>query len=277
MSCTIREVEVDGIHCWATVEFDCVLDDADDELIADTVALIRDGYGEADVLAALQPDEDVGITFDLEAVTKAFRRGLPDPESQLEGKKKPHLTNYRSETLEFVARHALRLAHQIDFPVHPQRGKLNVNQPVLGFDGWGLFGSAEDGFKLVLIQVKGTDENRVPPREAVKLAEECIRILTSVNDVCRALSVMIVSLPDGAARNAIGTLLQAMAQIHELPPILIAPVVVRGIRQASNADLSPIRAVAEAMEPSEMRGLSVGIGVDLTAFGHEVMTRARAA
>jgi hypothetical protein len=268
---------MDGHHRWATVEFDCVLDDVEDELIAEMVSLIREGYGEADVLAALQPDDDVGLTFDLEAVKKAFRRGLPDPEVEIEGKKKPHLTNYRSETLEFVARHALREAHMINFPVHPQRGKLNVNQPILGFDGWGLFGSAEDGFKLVLIQVKGTDEKRVPPREAGKLAKECARVPTSVDEVCRALSVMIVNLSSGPELHAIGAMLESLAEVETLPSMLIAPVVVRGIQPASNADLSPVRAVAVEIEPRGMRGLSVRIGVDLTAFGREVMTRARAA
>ncbi|MEW5929616.1 MAG: hypothetical protein AB1941_19350 [Gemmatimonadota bacterium] len=253
------------------------MENADDELVLDTVTLIRDGYGEADVLTALQPDEDVGMTFDLTAVTKAFRRGLPNPESDLEGKKKPHLTNYRSETLEFVARYALRVAHGINFPVHPQRGKLNVNQPVLGFDGWGIFESADDGFKLALIQVKGTDEDRVPPREATKLADECTRIPTSVDEVCRALSVMIVNLPVGPELYAIGAILESLADADELPPVLIAPVVVRGLQPASNDDLGPIRDVAAGIEPSGMRGLSVRIGVDLTAFGHTVMTRARAA
>lgn len=273
MTFTIDELYEDGAHQWAIVSCVCNLDDAADPLLSSIVAAVREAYGEQDIITIAQPDPSVAQRFDLSAITKAFRMGLPDPDE--EGKKPEHLANYRSEATELLARSALKHVFSVEFPAHPQRGKTNQNQPVLGFDGWGLVGSHSAGYALVLVQVKGTDDVKRPPSEARKLAEECRRVPRQPSALCRALSVLVLTLKNSPYETIVVEMLEVLGR-DSLPKIFVAPVVIRGALVAHSDDLSPIRTACQEITPIAGRGVVMSLGVDLGEFGRRVMTQARA-
>ena len=199
--------------------------------------------------------------------------GLPDPDSE---KSKPkHLRNYRSEATELLARMALSAAHNIYSRTAPQRGKTNQNQPVLGFDGWGVLADATE-YALVLVQVKGTDDNSVPPREARVLAKECKQVVKQKDKICRAVSIMAHNVRGTPLQAAFFAMLTTLGQ-DGLPRLVIAPAIIRGKSTASLKDLEPIKAVATSLSPAIGRGVTVSIGVSLDDFGRAVMNGARAA
>lgn len=95
-----------------------------------------------------------------------------------------------------VAKAALAQTFDIQYPVAPQEASLNSNQPVLGFDSWGLSLTDPNDVALVLIQVKATDEKKWPPQEANRLVEECRMIVQDKSKLCRALCVLLRLLSD---------------------------------------------------------------------------------
>jgi hypothetical protein len=274
MTYLVREIDGDDEHQWAVVQCACDLSNDSDDLVIQTVAKVREAYGENEIIAAtISPDPSVERRFNLTAITKAFRRGLPDPE--VEENKKPHLTNYRSETTEILAREALFQAYAIEFPTHPQRGKTNVNQPILGFDGWGILGSEATGYALVLVQVKGTEDRNCPPREASTLALECQAIPQEIDKICHAVSLLVMNISPSPLRNALLQMLESLSE-DVLPGLFVAPVIIRGIGASANIeDLRPIRDVRHLFSPAISRGVTVALGVPLTDFGQTVMSRAR--
>jgi len=63
----------------------------------------------------------------------------------------------------------------------------------------------------------------------------------------------------------------------DLPPIMVAPTVVRGgSRKAEIGDLRSIREAAHTF-PTTARGAAVSLGVSLEEFGARVLTKARQA
>ena len=277
MAFIVDHVDASGEHQWAVIHCSCDLTAKDDELVIQTVAAVREAYGEDRLLAQAaipDPDPDVGHLFDLDAIRRAIRRGLPDPE--VEKDKIPHLANYRSEAAEMVAKGALVAAYGIAFPVAPQRGKPNANQPILGFDHWGVLSSGTE-HTLALVQVKGTHDDKVPPAVAEVLATECKRVPTQVDEICRTLTVLASGLEGHQLQDAIFFMLEEIGN-GGLPKLVVAPVVVRGGGTVSHADdLQPCREACGDFAPASGRGATVSIGVSLTDFGRTVMEAARAA
>lgn len=62
-----------------------------------------------------------------------------------------------------------------------------------------------------------------------------------------------------------------------VPPLGVAPVVVRGTVEAQLKDLEPVRSAAPALAPLKLFGISISVGADLLEFGRVVTKRARAA
>jgi hypothetical protein len=276
MTFQVLERHTDGKHQWAVVGCACDLSNEDDDLVQLIVTEIRDSYGESEVLrlAELETDgSDEGL-FDLGPIRAAFRLGLPDPNS--EGHKPPQLTNYRSEATEMVARRALAAIHAVGFHVAPQIGKVNPNQPILGFDGWGIMGDDDSNFALVLVQVKATDEDVTPPSVTRELVEECARVPRNPGPICRALAVLVMHVQSPPIRRALIRMLELLGRSH-MPQLVVAPVIVRGQTTAQGGDLDPLRHSATDFAPAIGRGVVLSLGVDLNAFGRTVMSRARAA
>lgn len=260
----------DSQNSWLVIRERCDLENPDDPLFLACVDLFRDAYGEGRILS-LAVDAGVERTFDLAAIRRAVRSGLPDPDE--EGGKPEQLTNYRSETTEVLARGALRETSHVRFPASPQFGKSNANQPILGFDGWGLLN--KDGrCWLVLIQVKGTDVEKIPPPEAERLKEECSRIPDDSNKIIRALSQLAIFLDGSTDLLPVLEMLEKMGN-DELPPLTVAPVVVRGITEASLGDLAPIRDDPPTQPDVRALGVAISIGAGLTEFGRKVTAGAR--
>ncbi len=260
-------------HCWATARCTPDLGNASDVFLTAVVLGIRDSYGERDVMIAVA-DASVGpLVLDASAIQAAFRMGLPDP--AIEGKKPSQLTNYRSETTEVIARIALAEAHSVAFPSSPQQGKTNPNQPVLGFDGWGFLTLPDSSTAFVLVQVKGTESGDRPPGEAKVLAAECERVPKSKSQLCRALSILATRL-QGGDRDRVLRMLEQLGR-GEIPPLAVAPVIVRGTFDADFDDLSPVQSSCSNYSPAVARGLVVSVGAELDAVGFEAMNRARAA
>jgi hypothetical protein len=198
--------------------------------------------------------------------------GLPNPDE--EGDKPSSLANYRAEPSELIGQSALGFVYGIEFPRHPQIAKFNSNQPILGFDGWGFL-ALSGAYALVLVQAKATDEDKRPPGEAEKLAQECRQVPQQLSKICRALSVLAVLLQNQSHYlQAVLGMLECLEQ-GDLPQMVVAPVVVRGLIGAHIGDLEPIRAAFSEIAPIVGRGVTVSIGADLTQFGREVMYRAR--
>jgi hypothetical protein len=279
MSLTIDELHADGDHKWAVMTATCDLSDTADPLITATIADVREAYGQNQILAAassgltiLQPDSLVSRTFDLTAIEIAVKLGLPNPDD--EGDKPEALTNYRSECTEIIARRALKEAFGIEFPTAPQRGKTNPNMPILGFDGWGLFGSPSGGYSLVLVQVKGTEATNRPPAEAKTLAEECKNAPNNLTLICRALSVLVHLLEGSSLQQYIIEMLETIGK-GNLPDIVIGPVIVRGKLSSHIDDLEPVRRAFDDIDSAIGRGITISIGARLTELGHIVMSQAR--
>lgn len=272
----IKEVIPDGDHLWTVMESPCLLTDNNDKLLTTTIDMVRDAYGETEILALpeLQPDRAVAANFNLTAIQKAVRAGLPDPDS--EGDKPTQLTNYRSETCEMLAKGAIQRAYGVLFLTAPQRGKTNANMPVLGFDNWGV---AKEGTRwaLVIVQVKGTHDPTSPPKVAEDLCDECIRAVSKTDEICRTLTTLAMNLGDGPVREAVLHMLEAMGN-DRLPLLYLVPAIIRGGNSSSvKTDFDTLRAASSAFRTAKARGLSLSVGVDLAAFGRLVMSRARAA
>ncbi len=272
---TIDDSKDDGVHRWAVLSCKCNPEANDDPVLNHICVRIREVYGESEIIASIEADPTVAERFNLNAIKRAIRMGLPDPPK--EGLKKPtQLTNYRSESTEVLAREALKECHRINFPTHPQEGKLNPNVPILGFDGWGIDGTSDTGFSLVLVQVKGTDDDACPPSQAAVLADECRSIPQELDIICRALSILAIRLQGTLFEESILAMLETIGE-NQLPPIVVAPVIVRGRTQSQMDDLEPIQDACPDFAPIRACGLTLSIGTDLTEFGKCAMLKARAA
>lgn len=267
----VSEIHEDPPHQWAVVTCKCELNNEYDPLLQFTVTAVREAYGEHELVPP-SPDPSVAATFNLDAIMNAFRMGLPNPE--VEANKNPSLSTYRSETCELVARDALSAVYDIRFPTAPQRGKTNANQPILGFDGWGFWKTGTTDHTLVLIQVKGTDEDRCPPTIARALAEECRRLPNQESEICRALTVLAQLLRNTDFFTVVLRMLEKMGS-GNLPRMVVAPVIVRGTTPPHVDDLKPIRDVFVDLTPNLGKGIAMSISVDLNEFGKVVMDRAR--
>lgn len=275
MPFTVEQIEKDKEHHWAVVSCACDLTNKDDSLITRIIDLVRRSYGETKIIeqaARLLEDDIEEDIFRLDHLLTAIRASLPDPSK--EGKKPPQLTNYRSQAAEMVAKAALAQTFDIQYPVAPQEASLNSNQPVLGFDSWGLSLTDPNDVALVLIQVKATDEKKWPPQEANRLVEECRMIVQDKSKLCRALCVLLRLLSDSNMSKVILKMLEGLGR-EELPKLQIAPAIVRGVTKGNIEDLQPIRSVVQDYSPAIGRGVTVSIGASLDSFGEIVMNRAR--
>lgn len=278
MPCKITQREEIDDHVWIVAKADCHLTDPNDPLIASTVALVRKSYGEQMILdkaAKLMTAEIAEGSFQTDHLLAAIRIGLPDPNA--EGNKPVPLTNYRSQSAEMVAKIALAAAFNFTYPAAPQEGSTNPNQPILGFDGWAIANETGGSHFFVLIQVKGTEDDKCPPREADTLAEECKRVPRDPSKLSRALCVLLRFLEDDDPVCLQGfKMLEALGK-GELPPIYVAPVVVRGTSRVHMDDLGPVRKASLDFAPAIGRGVAIRIGVSLNEFGKIVMEKARQA
>jgi hypothetical protein len=159
----IAAIECDEQHKWAVVNCQCDLLDDSDAVILEAVSLVRKSYAEEAVIQDAQALIDDGLlegTFNLLHLTAAIRMGMPDPEA--EGNKPPQLTNYRSQSAEMLVKSVLAQIYSFQYPVAAQETTGNPNQPILGFDGWGIHEGINSYYTLVLIQVKATDQDKRP-------------------------------------------------------------------------------------------------------------------
>ena len=205
---------------------------------------------------------------------QAIRAGMPDPESERGSGKPSHLRNYRSEAAELIAQEVLAKAYRIRFPASPQATKGNANQPVLGFDGWGLLDLDDGAVALVLVQVKASDHDRRPPDVAKVLVDECCRVPREPDKLCRALTAMLVLLDATDFKPRLLAMLQSLG-LGSLPPLVVCPVIVRGTVAADMDDLATLRTAESRFEPARARGLCVSLGATLETFGHRVFSEAR--
>jgi len=265
-------------HLWGIAVATCDLEDRNDRLVAATIALVRKSYSENAVLTAaeaLLSDEIESGVFNLQHLKAAIREGFPNPEKE---KGKPvQLTNYRSQSAEMVAKLALSKAYNYQYPVAPQDGAANPNQPILGFDGWGILEGDDGLLSLALIQVKATDVNKSPPDDSKKLAEECRRAPTDRSAICRTLTLMCRLMHGDPLQTAVLKMLEKMGRSNDNISIVISPAVVRGLTTATASDFAPILSICDDVLPSSIRAIAVSIGVELDRFGYLVMDKAREA
>jgi hypothetical protein len=274
----VEALECDGEHRWAVVNCQCDLSDHSDPIIVETVNLIRKSYGENVVIEDAQAFIDDGLlegTFDFLHLTTAIRMGMPDPEA--EGNKPLPLTNYRSQSAEMLVKNVLAQVYNFQYPVAAQETTGNPNQPILGFDGWGIHKDPDSNYTLVLIQVKATDQNKRPPAQALELVDECKDIPKNPSAIARSLTTIAIILrsPDNnLLKSAVMRMLETLGK-KQLPNIMVAPAIVRGITTSDIEDLQPIRQAGVHYTPAIGRGLSVSLGVKLEDFGRTVMLKAR--
>lgn len=268
---TPHDSATDDGHEWAAIQAHCDLSNDADSFLLETVTLFREAYGEPQIIG-LAADPSLELDFDLAAIRRAIRTSYPDPEA--EGDKPAQLTNYRSEPTEILARGALRQAHNVAFPVSPQLGKSNANQPILGFDGWGFL-SEGNATRLVLVQVKGTQDTSIPPREAQVLCEECRRVPREPEKIARALCNIVIFLGEDSDYKQVALYMLERLGEAELPSMAVAPVVVRGEINSTLSDLDPIRLHISEIDPVIALGVSLSVGAELSEFGRTVIERAR--
>ena len=275
MPFTVEKVESDGKHRWGVVHCACDLANPSDKLLEKMITVVRDAYGEGELVEFLEADASVAARFDVSAIVAALRQGMPDPAG--EGKKPAPLRNVRSETAELLAEEVLSHVYGIAFPARAQESKGNANQPVLGFDGWGLLAS-QGGMSLVLLSVKASDDAQRPPAITDVIADECKRMPKEPDKLCRALGALQALLKrKPEVRTEIVRMLERLGK-GELPELVVAPVLVRGNTKADLADLATLRARTGDYDPPAVAcGAVVSVGASLDNFGTAVMDTARAA
>jgi hypothetical protein len=263
-----------GRHRWLVSRCSVDLEADKDPVLSAIVRRARRSYGEYLFDEIPEPDTGVAARFDLRALRQAIRAGMPDPEAERGTGKPSHLRNYRSEAAELIAQEVLADAYRIQFPARPQVAKGNANQPVLGFDGWGLLDLDDGTVALVLVQVKASDHDRRPPDVAKALVEECARVPREPDKLCRALAAMLALLDATDFKPRLLAMLQSLG-LGSLPALVMCPVIVRGTVDAHLDDFATLRAAESRFEPALARGLCISLGVALESFGHRVFSEAR--
>jgi len=268
-------------HQWAVVLEACDIDALDDGMLRHAVDAIRAAYGEQEILDLAEnqpllevPDPAEGIGgFDTEHLMRAFRSSLPDPAA--EGDKPPHLTNYRSETTEIIAREALSVVFDMATPPALHATKGNRNQPILGFDGWSVMNRSSGELALVLIQVKGTDDANRPPSQAEKLIVECGEVTAKIEKLKGFLVACALRCKGTPFHADLIRMLVELEKTAKVANLVVAPVIIRGLVTADIEDLKSLRAATGTFAHAKARGMSLSIGADLNAFGRKAMDTAR--
>ncbi len=268
-------------HQWAVVLEACDVDAFDDGMLRHTVQAIRAAYGEQEIRDLAEnepllnvPDPAEGIGgFETDHLIRAFRSSLPDPAA--EGAKPVHLTNYRSETTEIVAREALSAVFGIATPPALHATKGNRNQPILGFDGWSVMNKATGELALVLVQVKGTDDEKRPPNEAAKLIVECEKVTTEIEKLKGFLVACVLRCKDTPYRSPLLKMIIELERTCKIADLVVAPVIIRGLVHAHLDDLSTLRAGANGFGHAKARGMTLSLGAELGKFGKAAMDAAR--
>lgn len=258
-------VHKDGIHEWHVAQLTCEIE-KEDPLVRSTVDYLRVAYGEEAVLG--EAVSSVEERFDLSRIREAIRKGYPD--SAEEGKQPQHLKNFRSETAELLAKKLLGEIVGIEFPIHGQATKRNPNQQVLGFDGAGFLQIGSE-YYLALMEVKGTEGS--PELAGEELIKECVEIPDSEPKISSSLTMLAVRLEGTEFYSITLKLLQELSEGRL--EMVVAPVIVKGTSVSSITDLEPIIDKSDLIEPNRARGMSVGLGVNLTEFSEVVTSLAR--
>lgn len=267
------EEAVDGPHRWLVTN--CSQDpERATALTERMVDAARRAYGEADLLAIAEPEPDVVSRFNLEALVAGFRLGMPDPEAE-SAKKPAWLRNDRSEMAELITREVLAELCAIRFPASPQSVKLNSNQPILGFDGWGLIDRNDGSTALVLVLVKGTEDVAIPPDVAATLIAECSAADTNDSAISRALSVLVKLLSGTDDAQKLLGMLERLGDGQRIA-LVLGPTIVRGHHASDMLDLATLRAYAQG-QTTPIVGTSLSVQQDLGDLGTAVFTKARAA
>jgi len=268
-------------HQWAVVLEACDLNALDDGLLKHAVDAIRAAYGEQEI-RALNADEPLVTVPDpadavgglvTEHLVRALRSSLPNPEA--EAGKPPHLTNYRSETTELLAREALGTVFDMATPPALHATKGNRNQPILGFDGWSVMNQSNGELALVLMQVKGTDDADRPPAQAAKLIIECGEVTAKVEKLKGFLTACLLRCKDTPYRDPLIRMLVELEKTDKIANLVVAPVIIRGLVPADLEDLKSLRAATGTFAHARARGMTLSIGADLTEFGRRAMETAR--
>lgn len=272
----------DGDHVWAVVQEKCDLTDEQDRMLLHAVTTIREAYGEREIremaenaplIEVPEPADGVSISFPVDLLMSAFRSSLPDPTA--EGDKVPHLTNYRSETTELLARAALSVVYGFATPPTLHAAKGNRNQPILGFDGWSVMQVTDGNLALVLLQVKGTEDSARPPRVAVELIAECGRAVTDFGKLKGFLMACLVRCQGTEFQVPLMNMIIELERDDRIVNTVLAPVIVRGSHESHIDDLSTLRGATISFLHARARGMTLSLGAELTAFGRAAMTRAR--
>jgi hypothetical protein len=270
-----------GDHQWAVVLESCDLNAFDDGLLKHAVDAIRAAYGEQELrdlaeneplLNVPEPAEGIG-GFDTEHLIQAFRSSLPDPAA--EGAKPAHLSNYRSETTEIIAREALGAVFGMATPPALHATKGNRNQPILGYDGWSVMNQSSGELALVLIQVKGTDDANRPPSQAEKLVVECGAVITEVAKLKGFLAACALRCKGTPFCARLLLMLVELEKTAKVANLVVSPIIIRGFVTADLEDLQSLRAATGTFAHAKARGMSLSIGADLNAFGRKAMDGAR--
>lgn len=268
-------------HLWAVVLESCDLNVIDDGMLRHAVDAIRAAYGEQEIrdlaeneplLTVPDPAEGIG-GFETDHLVNAFRSSLPDPAA--EGGKPAHLTNYRSETTEIIAREALSVVFDMATPPALHATKGNRNQPILGYDGWSVMNQSNGELALVLIQVKGTDDSGRPPSQAEKLIVECGKITTEVSKLKGFLVACALRCKGTEFCAPLLNMLVELEKHEKIANLMVAPVIIRGQVTADLEDLKSLRQATSMFGHAKARGMSLSIGVDLNDFGRRAMEAAR--
>jgi len=259
-------------HKFSVLTYECTQPVEDDQFFLHMVQLARDVYGEYLLSDLPEIDPAVEASFDLSAITRAVRSSLPDPEDE---KTKPaNLRNYRSEAAELVARKALGDSFGFIFPAAAQVAKGNASQPILGFDGWGMIELEDDSWAFVVIQVKGSDENKSPPGVIDELIGECKRAPNEPSKLARALVSILSLLKDGEIKTVVWRMLERLGKNKPLK-LIVAPVVVRGKVEAAYSDISCFKEKIDATDLNHLNAATASIGIDLNSFGKALFEKAR--
>ncbi|HEY0013244.1 MAG TPA: hypothetical protein VGB79_10395 [Allosphingosinicella sp.] len=268
-------------HQWAVVLEACDLEALDDGMLRHAVDAIRAAYGEQEILDLAEnepllrvPDPAEGIgNFETDHLIQAFRSSLPNPDA--EGNKPAHLTNYRSETTEIIAREALSAVFDMATPPALHATKGNRNQPILGFDGWSVMNQSTGELALVLIQVKGTDDPDRPPSQAEKLIVECGEVTAKVEKLKGFLVACALRCKGTAFCAPLLNMLVELETTAKVANLVVAPVIIRGLVEADLDDLKSLREATGTFGHAKARGMSLSIGADLNKFGRKAMDSAR--
>ncbi|WP_223669849.1 Hachiman antiphage defense system protein HamA [Kangiella shandongensis] len=246
-----EEIE-DGINNWYILDAQIDLGDENDAFIKACVDRINSASG-LEVIDELLEGDD--INFDMENLRETLVKAvLPEDNPN----QKPQLRVTRNEFGEIAAQVVLDHCTDISFPFATHSLKENPDQPKLGLDGYGLV-DLNNEKKLVIVEVKTSEDKNYPPAVAKSLLSDCRNALGG-KGIRKLTTTLVAMYRQYQSNDELKQLLTNWIRgLHSEPESVverICPVLIRGKVTARKEDLEGFMGSNQDYSPNGSDGVS---------------------